>query len=256
MAGHRLVDHPVVIADDIQQIGGVGKGACLHKVQMNRVVFQHTGLGIGVNDHLVVAEDGILAGTAGDDILASTAKPGHVVHQDTAGKDELIGSHGDFIGPHLMAVAGGAHQLAGGFLTVVLHHGYTAVNILGDEAAHLLLGHGAVHPVGKQYGDILIRHAGFVQLPHQDGDINVAAGQAGDVIGKDAHGITGVDLLGQQPGPNGMGQRVLHDLLLRANAGGVLLGQQDAEVSPFGDLDIQQLAAVLYLIFHGVSSLS
>ena len=53
-----------------------------------------------------------------------------------------------------------------------------------------------------------------------------------------------------------MGQRVLHDLLLRANAGGVLLGQQDAEVSPFGDLDIQQLVAVLYLIFHGVSSLS
>ena len=155
-----------------------------------------------------------------------------------------------------MAVAGGAHQLAGGFLTVVLHHGYTAVNILGDEAAHLLIGHGAVHPVGKQNGDIPVRHAGLIQLPHQDGDINVAAGQAGDVIGEDTYGIPGMDLLGQQPGPNGMGQRVLHDLLLRANAGGVLLGQQDAEVSPFGDLDIQQLVAVLYLIFHGVSSLS
>lgn len=119
------------------------------------------------------------------------------------GKDELIGCHGDFIGPHLMAVAGGAHQLAGGFLTVVLHHGYTAVNILGDEAAHLLLGHGAVHPVGKQNGDIPVRHAGLIQLPHQDGDINVAAGQAGDVIGEDTYGIPGMDLLGQQPAPMG-----------------------------------------------------
>ena len=76
---------------------------------------------------------------------------------------------------------------------------------------------------------IPVRHAGLIQLPHQDGDINVAAGQAGDVIGEDTYGIPGMDLLGQQPGPNGMGQRVLHDILLRANAGGVLLGQQDAE---------------------------
>lgn len=85
MAGHRLVDHPVVIADDIQQIGGVGKGACLHKVQMNGVVFQHTGLGIGVNDHLVVAEDGILAAQPGMISLRPPPNPGHVVHQDTAG---------------------------------------------------------------------------------------------------------------------------------------------------------------------------
>ena len=220
VAGKGTHDLVVVIHNDVEQVGGLGKGRTFHQIAVEGVAVRHVavaGLGVGtaaqtgVKGVVVVGVDGLPPGNAWDDGLAPAAEARQEVVDHAAGKDDLIASHGIAVQPDRGAPAGGTH-VGQVFLVIAImvDEPDTAVEVLPHQRDMLLLGLGPMGAGGAEDEDVLVGDAGPVEPFHQNGQIGAGLlPPAGGVRDEDADRLPRMDGLLDGTGPDGMVQGIL-----------------------------------------------
>ena len=200
----------------------------------------------------MVFHNGLPAGDAGQDALASTAEARHKVIHHAAGEDDVVAFQSPLVQPHRSPPGGGAHILEVFLISaLVIHQTDAVIHRLRHQADVLLPG---LLPVGAGGGDdehILIPDAGALQLLDQNGDVGLrglpAAGHIGD---HDAHRLTGLHQFFQRFGINGMLQCVV-DVLRHSPPGQVhAVGLQFRCDQLRGQLHFKFLLAVFHCFRH------
>ena len=247
VAGDGVDGHLVGVIDDVDDIVEARAAGGVEHVVVDGVAVHDAGAAVGIVDELavVVVDDGLAGGDAGQDALAAAGEAGEEVRLDEALGHEQVGLGGQLVDDEVAA----AGQLAdvGEVLDVVaVMDDYFLVRdyLLAELADELLLGGLAVAAGGDEEGDVGVGIA-LANLLEHGRDDDLAGHRAGVVGADDDDLLLALGHDGQGRGADGVGHGGAHELV--RGAGGLVfvhMALHDAGEAALGDIEAQEFLTV------------